>query len=962
MKPACSNAKTYNPNETEKYYDWWKNEKFFQSSSPNTFSMITLLSIKTSSFYLNEAFGRTIEDAFARYQRMSGSHVCWIAGTNHAGAERIVAGNVQASHKGKEFTEKIWEFLAQHRGKLMQCFSEIGASADWQKEFFTLDEPISAAVSDSFVKLFNTGKIYRDFTLLRWSCASKSIISDCVEQFDASTMTVPGYDRKIVVNCKYSIRLRIENSETQITINTMRPELLLAASAIGVRPSLFASLSGQYAVHPLLPRRMKIIDHSNEDPVLITPGHDAEDLRLVRKYNLPLINVFNDDGTMNAHAGQFEGMKRFDARQAVLESLGDLVCGQETVEYHRVQICPRTGDLVEMMLKPTWAINVEEAVNTILQDIYTDVIKFTPECHRQSFANSLIARTDHDWSLSKENPWGHQIPAYYALLDENESYNQFSEIQDQWIAAKDENTAKELAAKKFKVPKEQIRLYKDTNTLDPWFAVSILPFAFECTFPLSLFIVQQNSLHFHFEKMAVMSVLMTGKLPCSIVYVLPIVRSENVTRMVAYNYLPNAHEVIHGHPAHALFASMLESLRYKNSIAELNNNIHYHKAAFRDGIPQCGSDALRFEFCCQTKSDTHCHFHPDKIFLHRLFGNKIWNVVEYYKNTFQNFFKDSFFLTEDDFYQLAISPAPNGPHVGIRSFNANFPSGAAIALESPELWILHSLSHLVTMANDTFDNFNILVQLCDQLKLFFEKLSGVYIDHTKVILASDSSKEEQMAVIYVFFYCLHNFLLLLHPIMPFITEELYQQLVHTQIPARFPDSIMMCAYPKPKDFQDFHNPAFEGWIEDSTSICTRIRSALQNVQLKKTKRIYLQFRMAPSIKIDCMLAIIRSQVRNLTDSVCALDAEAQLDDFHIPLVQGLYKIYLLADPNVAVNLKSEIAYYKKVESKLKSAIKSQQDSLKKNLPAAVALNKQESLQTLHQELHLLEEVLLFLMK
>jgi valyl-tRNA synthetase len=821
-------SEAYNPLAAEAtWYDWWDKSGYFKANNdPNDSRKNFVIMLPppnvTGSLHLGHALTGAIQDSLSRWHRMSGENVLYLPGVDHAGIatqvvveKKLFAETKQTRHDlGREkFIEKVWEWKDKYGRRIVQQLKSIGSSLDWSRECFTMDENLSVAVKEAFVRLYDRGVIFRENRLVNWDCKLKTAISNLeVDHIDvdAQKLQVPGHDDKKWYEFGYIWSFDYPSEEdpnVRITIATTRPETMLGDVAVAVnsKDPRWQSLHGKYLKHPFVDRRIPIIiDDKLVDPqfgtgaVKITPAHDPNDFECGKRHNLPQVNIFNDDGTINENGGEFKGLMRFDARVQVLKRLTELGLFKERIPHKlALGVCSRSGDVIEPMIKPQWYMNCNEFAAKAVQLAKDNTLEIFPEREKQTWYRWLD--NIQDWCISRQLWWGHRIPAYYVtlyqdtgkttpLVDSDRSTSKF------WVVGRDEKEALQMALKRFESELSQfgddavshVLLEQDEDVLDTWFSSGLFPFStlgwpnvesldFKKFFPNNLLETGSDILFFWVSRMVMMSLALTDKLPFSQVFLHAMVRDKDGRKMSkSLGNVIDPIDVIHGITLEALHEQLIAGNLGEKEIERAKK---LQKQQFKDGIPQNGTDALRFTLLnSSTKDSRDINLDVMKVFYYRTFCNKIWNAVRFALQSLKDFVPTSF----EEISQPNIDQS---------------------LITFSDKWILSRLENCIKTATDAFTNFefSVYTNACYQFWLF--EFCDVYVEASKpVMYGAENETEEQRnrrrASQLVLYTCIEQGLRLLHPAMPYITEELWQRLPgRLEQTPKSHESIMINAFP-----------------------------------------------------------------------------------------------------------------------------------------------------------------------
>ena len=552
-------ASSYDPAAVESAWgEWWEASKFatpdvdaaLAAPASERFVMVIPPPNVTGHLHLGHALTCAIEDSMARWNRMKGKHVLWLPGTDHAGiatqvvvAKKLLRETGQTRHDlGRDaFLKKIWEWKEQNGSHITKQLRRLGASVDWSREVFTMDERLSESVTEAFVRMYEKGIIYRDYRLVNWCCALNTCISDIeVEHLDVTKrcrLKVPGgatgktYEFGCLTKFAYNVAPMEDGAPdapgtpTEVVVATTRLETMLGDTAVAVHPNdpRYTSLHGRFVVHPFNGKKLPVI-HDGElvdmafgtGVVKITPAHDPNDYECGLRHGLEQISLLNDDGTMNANCGEFEGQFRYDCREALeaaLEAKG-LLRGKED-NAMSIGTCSRSKDIVEPRLKPQWFVNIDGMADRALDAVRSGELVIKPKFHEATWFRWL--ENKRPWCISRQLWWGHRIPAYLVSVAGEPAPN--TSEPTNWVVARTEADAMAKAIEKFGKPASELTLSQDEDVLDTWFSSGIFPFStmgwpkqtkdFEAFFPGAVLETGHDILFFWVRFVHVSSVLLS---------------------------------------------------------------------------------------------------------------------------------------------------------------------------------------------------------------------------------------------------------------------------------------------------------------------------------------------------------------------------------------------------------------------------------------------------------------------
>ena len=830
----------YDPSYVESAWNaWWQKEGFFKvdlkealkKPRDKRFVMILPPPNVTGSLHLGHALMGAIEDTIVRYKRLKGYASLWVPGTDHAGiaTQSVVEkkilkteGKYRTDFTREEFVKRVWEWKEEYGNKIMEQFDKLGVSFDLSRQYFTMDKERSKSVQEAFVQLYERGILYRAKRMVNWCCALQTAISDVeledLELLQPTKLSIPGhkgtYEFGVLIDFAYKLK---KDPSKEIIVSTTRIETMLGDTAVAVHPDddRYKNLIGEELVHPFFPeRKMKII----ADPILvdkdfgtgavkITPAHDPNDFACGERHKLELINIFNDDGTLNENGGEFKGMLRYDCRNRILERLDELklLRGKQPNKMV-IQKCSKSGDIIEPMVKAQWWINCKDVAKRAMDDVNSGKLKIIPEFHKQTLFSFL--ENIRDWCVSRQLWWGHQCPIFLVtikgILDNPDPSN-----NDHWIGAKTEEEAKQKAAKKWKVDDlSKISVKQDNDVLDTWFSSGILPFSvfgwpdtnseeLKAFFPTDLLETGHDIIFFWVARMIFMSYFFMDDIPFHTVYLHPIVKDKEGRKMSkSLGNVIDPLQVIRGAPLEEL----LQALRDGNlSKKELDRSINEKKKEFPEGLPECGADALRLGLMSYLIQGRNINLDVNRVVGYRFFGNKIWNAFKFLR-----------IYTEKGFKLDKIKKEK---------------------LTLYDKWILSKLSKLIVGYQKDFELYNFGDATRKIYSFLYDCVFNVYIEALKLILSDKSSYDEETKnnTKNVYLYVFESSLIIFHPLTPFLTEELFQRL-----PAKNSKAPSICVAEFPTD-EGYDYPEVEKYVEDISDIVHGVKSVLQNFQIVNAK-------------------------------------------------------------------------------------------------------------------------------
>lgn len=795
----------YIPSKVEEdWYQYWEAQGYFKPASDTQevkdmkkFMIVLPPPNVTGYLHLGHALTGAVQDTIVRYHRMCKEDVLYLPGTDHAGIatqvvveKRVKAATGKSRHDlgREEFLKKVWDFKENHAGMITQQLRRIGSSLDWSRERFTMDKQCADAVTESFVQLHEQGKVYRATRLVNWCCALQSAISDLeveTEEVEKNAkFAIPNYEKKVDMGTLTHVAYKLVGSDEELVIATTRPETILGDTGVAIHPEdpRYTKFHGKMLQCPFRDEQIPIVLDSKlveiefgTGAVKLTPAHDKNDFEAGLRHNLRQMAAFDLKGNVCVE-GQFFGMHRFDCRKAIvqeLEKMG-LLRGVEPYAY-RVGRCSRTKDIIEPMLMPQWYINCESMAAKSIEAVRTKELKLIPESHESTW-NHFLGNIE-PWCVSRQLWWGHRIPAYKVTVDGK------APCDDNWVVARSEAEARDKAIKAFGIAADaNIELDQDPDVLDTWFSSALWPFStlgwpntessdLERFFPGNLLETGHDILFFWVARMVMMSLHFFDKLPFSEVYLHAMVRDKDGRKMSKQlGNVIDPLDVMSG----ITLQQLHDKLRQGNLDArEIPKAEKFQKEAFPDGIPECGSDALRFGLLSYTQSGRSVNLDINRVVSYKQFGNKLWNVVKFVL----------YFALGENYKPVRTSF-----------------EGVDMPLECR--WIL---SRLATASDEcasgfTEGTYDFAIATQSAYRFWLYELCDVFLELTKPIRNLPEGDPKKQLIQDVLLFVVEAGLRMLHPMMPFITEELYHRLPHFETLGT--DSIMLAEYPRNLPFKD----------------------------------------------------------------------------------------------------------------------------------------------------------------
>lgn len=856
--------KSYSPAIVESsWYQWWEKQGFFEPEltkdgeikPEGSFVVPAPPPNVTGALHIGHALTISIQDSLIRYNRMKGKTTLFIPGFDHAGisTQSVVEKMLWKDSKrtrhdlGREnFTDLVWEWKEDYHQRIKNQLKRLGASYDWSREAFTLDDSRSAAVIDAFVKLHEDGTIYRAERLVNWCCALNTTLSNLeVENKEIEGRTllnVPGYDEPVEFGVLTHFAYPVEGSDEKLIVATTRPETLFGDTGVAVHPddARYKHLHGKFVIHPFLDRKIPIITDSEAvdmefgtGAVKITPAHDLNDYNTGKRNGLEFINILNDNGTFNSNAGSYAGMKRFDARKKVIEELKEKgLFIDQTNNPMSVPRCAKSNDIIEPLLKPQWWVAQKEQAVAAIKAVKDGRITITPKTSENEFFRWL--ENIQDWCISRQLWWGHRCPVYYVKLEDG---TEQSPADNQWwIAGRSLEEAEEKAAKKFAGKK--YTLEQDEDVLDTWFSSGLWPFStlgwpndtedLKKYYPNSLLETGWDILFFWVARMIMLGMKLTGDIPFKEVFCHSLVRDAQGRKMSkSLGNVIDPLDVISGTSLKALHDKLRHGNLDSREIAKAEEG---QRISFPSGIPECGTDAMRFALCAYTTGGRDINLDILRVEGYRKFCNKIYQATKF-----------ALMRLGDDY----VPPATSGP------------TGKESLVEK---WIYHKLAVAAKTTNEALDARDFLNSTSAVYNFWLYELCDVYIENSKFLIL-EGTPEQQKSARDTLYNTLEAALKLIHPFMPFISEELWQR-----IPRRPEDktlSIVVSSYPTFDETS--YDPKSAESYELILEVAKGARSLLAQYGILKNATVLVQTTsdIQPTIKAqeDSILSLVKAATK-----------------------------------------------------------------------------------------------------
>jgi len=791
--------KTYSPKDIEdRIYRQWEQAGLFEPAGAGpSYCIVIPPPNVTGTLHMGHAFQDTIMDALARFHRMSGDRTLWQPGMDHAGiatqmvVERQLNGEGQTRHElGRErFIERVWQWKEQSGGTIARQMRRLGASVDWSRDRFTMDPGMSRAVQEAFVRLHEDGLIYRGKRLVNWDPVLKTALSD----LEVQSVEEDG--------CLWHIRYPLADGGGELTVATTRPETMLGDTAVAVHPDdeRFRQFVGRRIALPLSGREIPIVADAYVDPafgsgcVKITPAHDFNDYEIGQRHGLPLVNVLTADAAISDAAPErYRGLDRFEARKRIvadLEAAGLLA----KIEAHRLLVPrgDRSGAVLEPWLTDQWYVRIEPLAVPAVRAVEEGRIRFVPENWDRTYFEWM--RNIKDWCISRQLWWGHRIPAWYA--------------PDGTVHV---GRSEEEVRKRHRIAADVV-LSQDEDVLDTWFSSALWPFStmgwpddtreLKFFYPTSVLVTGFDIIFFWVARMIMMGLRFTGDVPFREVYVHGLIRDNDGQKMSkSRGNVLDPLDIADGITLPELVAKRTSGLMQPQLAPAIEKAT---RRQYPQGIAAHGTDALRFTFAALATQSRDLRFDLSRVEGYRNFCNKLWNASRY----------------------VLMATEAEG-------------DDGAETLSLADRWIRSRLDAAIGAARSGFANYRFDLAAQAVYEFTWYEFCDWYLEFSKPVLQSaDSTPDERRGTRRTLIFVLEALLRLLHPLMPFITEEIWQRIGPRA--GKTGDSIMIQPYPvADAGAADPKLDAEMRWLMDFILGIRRIRGELD---------------MAPSLKLSVLL-------------------------------------------------------------------------------------------------------------
>ena len=788
----------YDPSQFEqRIYERWESAGYFApKGSGDTYCIMIPPPNVTGSLHMGHAFQCTLMDALIRYNRMKGRDALWQAGTDHAGiaTQMVVERLLQAQGQSRtelgrsQFIDRIWDWKAQSGGTISNQLRRLGSSLDWSRERFTMDEDLSKAVQEVFVSLYEEGLIYRGKRLVNWDPVLLTAISD----LEVISTEEDGF--------LWHFRYPISESQDYVTIATTRPETMLGDTAVAVHPDdeRYSHLVGRMVELPLVNRQIPIVADSYVDPefgtgcVKITPGHDFNDFAVGQRQNLEVLNIMTPQAHIELPGTEYHGLSRFDARSKVVEDLKDLGLVVE-IEKHRYKVPrgDRTGQIIEPYLTDQWFVRVEPLAEAAIDVVRSGKVKFVPKNWENTYFDWM--ENIEDWCISRQIWWGHRIPAWY-------------DSKGNVFVARSQSEALQQAQEFH--GRDDTELNQDGDVLDTWFSSALWPFStlgwprytdeLKKFYPTNVLVTGFDIIFFWVARMIMFGVKFADDIPFDEVYIHGLVRdSEGQKMSKSKGNILDPLDLIDGIDLEALLKKRTTGLMQPELAPRIDRAT---RSQFPNGIPAYGTDALRFTFARLATQGRDIRFDLGQIGGYRNFCNKIWNAARF----------------------VLLNASDVEPY-SVYDFNPQ---------TNYEKWIVSNLSTTIDDVERAIEVYRFDLASKAIYDFIWNEYCAWFIEFAKVKLQSETTEDVHCESLKrTLLMVLEASLRLLHPFMPFITEEIWQK-IRTD---KQSESIMLEQYSN--DFGDYFDPSAVAEVEWVRKVISCIRNLRGEISIDAGKRV-----------------------------------------------------------------------------------------------------------------------------
>jgi len=853
--------KTYSPQAIEEAcYKQWENHRYFEPHGDGKpFCIMLPPPNVTGSLHMGHGFQHTLIDILIRYKRMMGDRTLWQPGTDHAGisTQLIVEGQLDQQGLSRkdmtrhDFLERIWAWKEESGGQITSQMRRMGSSPDWSRERFTMDEGLSAAVQKVFIQLYEEGLIYRGTRLVNWDPKLGTAISD----LEVNSEEEDGF--------LWHIRYPIVDSTEALIVATTRPETLLGDTAVAVNPQdpRYQHLIGQHVHLPLCDRTIPIIadDYVEQEfgsgCVKITPAHDFNDYEIGKRHDLPLINIFTKKGTINKNAPiKYQAIDRFIAREQIIHDLQEADLLAKTEPYKiKIPRGEKSNVIIEPLLTDQWYVKTKPLAKPAIDAVKKGEIRFIPDNWSKTYFQWM--ENIEDWCISRQLWWGHRIPAWYD--SHGHIYVGYSENDVRF---------------KYKLD-PTVQLKQDEDVLDTWFSSALWPFStlgwpertpdLETFYPTSVLFTGFDIIFFWVARMIMMGLKFTGKIPFKDVVITGLICDNEGKKMSkSKGNVLDPIDIIDGITLNDLLEKRTSNLMLNSAREQITKAT---RKQYPDGIPAFGTDALRFTYCSLASNARQVRFDLNRVEGYRNFCNKLWNAARF----------------------VLMSTVEEG---------VEFDDGA-FQYSPADQWILSLLQRTIDRCHQHIAQYRFDLLANTLYEFVWHEYCDWYLELSKTVLYDDDARAPmKRGTRRTLIHVLTRVLKLLHPIMPFITEAIWQQM--TKLTSENSETIMLSHYPQIEE--QFINATIEDEFDWLKKIVQAIRTIRSEMSISPSKQIPLILRHIPKTQQErldkyqqtlmVLSKLTHIQTLNINEDI-PVSASAVVGDLelHIPIADLIDK-------------------------------------------------------------------------
>ncbi|RQP26829.1 valine--tRNA ligase [Piscinibacter terrae] len=835
----------------------------------------------TGTLHMGHAFNQTIMDSLTRYHRMRGFNTLWVPGTDHAGIATQIVVERQLQDKGqsrydlgrKNFVARVWEWKAHSGNTITQQMRRLGDSVSWQHEYFTLDDKLSGVVTDTFVKLYEEGLIYRGKRMVNWDPVLKSAVSDLEvtsEEEDGSL---------------WHIRYPLADGSGEMVVATTRPETMLGDTAVMVHPEdeRYTAFIGKQVTLPLCNRTIPVIADDYVDRefgtgvVKVTPAHDVNDNAVGLRHKLPVIGVLTLDAKINENAPEaYQGLDRFAARKKIvadLEAQGFLV----EVKKHKLMVprCERTGQVIEPMLTDQWFVamskpgrdgkSIAEKAIEVVQD---GRVRFVPEQWVNTYNQWM--KNIQDWCISRQLWWGHQIPAWYGTNGEI------------FVGRSEEEARAKAQAAGYAG-----ELTRDEDVLDTWYSSALVPFStlgwpaqtkeMSLFLPSTVLVTGFDIIFFWVARMIMMTVHFTGQVPFRDVYIHGLVRDSHGQKMSkSEGNVLDPVDLIQGVGLEELVRKSTSGLRRPETAPKVAKRV---EKEFPEGIPAFGSDALRLTMASYASLGRDINFDTKRCEGYRNFCNKLWNATKFVLSNCEGF---DCGLKEHSKEECA----PGGPFHGYMNFS------------NADRWITSELQRVEAAVAKGFAEYRLDLVSSAIYQFVWEEYCDWYIEIAKVQIQT-GDEAQQRATRRTLIRVLEAALRLLHPVAPFITAELWERVAPVAGRKAADDQVGIVAAPYPQSQPDRIDAIADAWMTRLKDLVGATRSLRSEMNLGPQERVPL-YAIGDAAFLNAAAPVIKTLAK-------ATEVRLFTDEAEFAKAAGVSPVAVSGDVRLALHVEIDVA-------------------------------------------------------